>query len=54
MTNVIHSGELGFPRQNGERKRERPKLRGHPQFTDSFQPWNGVTDKNEMENERIN
>lgn len=48
MTNVIYSINLGFPRQNRKRERERPRLMGHPQFTDSFQPqkWN--------ENERIN
>lgn len=54
MTNVIYSSNLGFPRQNRKRERDRPRLMGHPQFTDSFQPRNGITDKNEMENERIN
>lgn len=54
MTNVIYSSNLDFPRQNRKRERDRPRLMGHSQFTDSFQPRNGITDKNEMENERIN
>ncbi len=54
VTNAIYSDNLAFLRQNRKRERERPRLRGHSQFTDSFQPQNGVTDKNEMENERIN
>jgi len=33
---------LVSPRQNRKRERGRPRLMGHPQFTDSFQPQNGI------------